>query len=213
MRHTILLTALGAAMMFMPSGARAQVEKYSFDKAHTQILFFADHLGFSKSQGEFHDYDGYFIFNRDEPEKSSLNVTIQTQSIDMDDEKWDAHMKNEDFFDVGQFPTMTFKSTRIDVTGDNSANITGDLTILGVSRPATLAVTHNKSARHPFSDRFVAGFSAAATVRRSAYGMDYGLPLLGDDVEIRIEAEGIRQEQGGAQNHHPSGRVSCGKQA
>ncbi len=202
MRHT-LLAAVSAALLFIPSGAQAQIEKYSFDKAHTQILFFVNHLGFSNSQGEFHDYDGHFLFDRGEPDKSSVDVTIQTASIDMDDEKWDAHMKNTDFFDVEKFPTMHFKSTGIEVTGDNTANITGDLTILGVTKPAVLAVTHNKSDKHAFSGKYVAGFSATATIKRSEYGMEYGLPLVGDEAQIRIEVEGIREEQEGEGANNP----------
>lgn len=174
--------------------ASAQAERYSFDKAHTQILFFVDHLGFSMSQGEFHDYDGYFTFDRSQPENSEINVSIQTASIDMDDEKWDAHMKNEDFFDVENHPTMTFKSTGIEVTGEDKALITGDLTMLGVTKPVVLDVTHNKSGPHPFSGKYVAGFSATTTIKRSEFGMEYGLPAVGDEVEVRLEVEGIREE-------------------
>ncbi len=177
--------------------ARADIETYSFDKAHTQILFFVNHLGFSNSQGEFHEYDGSFTFDRGQPENSKINVTIKTSSIDMDDEKWDAHMKNEDFFDVEKFPDMTFKSTGIEVTGENTANITGDLTILDVTKPVTLAVIHNKSAKHAFSGKFVAGLSATATIKRSDFGMTYGLPMIGDDVKIMIEVEAERAEEAG----------------
>lgn len=185
-------TILAFSLAFAPQ-AYAEAERYAFDKAHTQILFFADHLGFSYSQGEFHDYDGYFTFDRENPENSEIDVTIRTASIDMDHEKWDAHMKNEDFFDVENHPTMTFKSTGIEVTGENTANITGDLTLLGVTKPVVLNVTHNKSGEHPFSGKYVAGFSASTTVKRSEFGMDYGLPMLGDNVEVRLEVEGVRQ--------------------
>ena len=178
------------------SQALAQIETYEFDKAHTQILFFVNHLGFSDSQGEFHEYDGHFTFDRGAPEKSSVEVTIQTASIDMDHEKWDAHMRNEDFFDVETFPTMTFKSTEIEVTGENDAAIHGDLTILGVTKPVSLAVRHNKSGKHPFSGKFVAGFSASTTVKRSEFGMNYGLPMISDDIEVRLEVEGVRKEAG-----------------
>ncbi|MBI1300723.1 MAG: polyisoprenoid-binding protein [Alphaproteobacteria bacterium] len=168
---------------------------YTFDKAHTQILFFVDHLGFSMSQGEFHDYDGHFHFNEKEPAKSDVEVVIQTASIDMDDEKWDEHMKNADFFNVEKFPTMTFKSTAIEVTSDNTANITGDMTILDVTKPVVLAVKHNKSDTHPFSGKYVSGFSATTTIKRSEFGMNYGLPGVGDDVEVRIEVEAVRTDE------------------
>ncbi len=190
------LSVAAAAMMLSFTGpAQAQAETYEFDKAHTQILFFADHLGFSKSQGEFHDYDGHFVFDRENPENSSIDVTIQTASIDMDMDRWDDHMKNEDFFNVEEFPTMTFKSTAIEVTGENTANITGDLTLLGETRPVTLAVTHNKSGPHPMNNKMIAGLSATATIDRSEWGMSYGLPMMSPEVEIRLEVEGMRVEE------------------
>ncbi|MGH1374847.1 MAG: YceI family protein [Alphaproteobacteria bacterium] len=176
------------------AAAAQTVEEYEFDKVHTQVLFFVNHIGFSNSQGEFHDYDGHFVFDREHPENSSVEVTIQTASIDMDDKAWDDHMKNKDFFDVEKFPAMTFKSTMIKVTGEKTADIIGDLTILGVTKPATLNVTYNKSDIHPFSKKYVSGFSATAKVKRSEYGMNYGLPVIADDVEIRIEVEGMRKE-------------------
>lgn len=186
-----LMASVFAFFMLIPP-AQAQIERYEFDKAHTQILFFVDHLGFSKSQGEFHDYDGFFEFNRNEPAKSKVEVTIKTNSIDMDDKKWDEHMKNEDFFNVEKYPTMVFKSTKIEVTGKNTANITGDLTLLETTKPVTLAVTFNKAGVHPFNQKYVAGFSSTASLKRSDFGMNYGLPLVGDEVDLMIEVEGLR---------------------
>ena len=169
-------------------------EHYTFDKAHTQILFFVNHLGFSNSQGEFHDYDGHFVFDREHPEKSSVDVTIKTASIDMDSEKWNEHMTSPDFFNSEAFPDMTFKSTSIKVTGEKTADITGDLTLLGVTKPVVLKTTYNKSDKHPFSGKFVSGFSAKTNIKRSDFGMAYGLPGVGDEVDIRIEVEGYRTE-------------------
>lgn len=194
-RFKFLTLALG--LVFLTSfhtNAQAQIERYSFDKAHTQILFFVDHLGFSFSQGEFHEYDGGFVFDRTQPENSSVEVTIQTASIDMDHEKWNDHMKNADFFDVENFPTMEFKSTDIEVTGEKTARITGDLTMLGETHPVTLDVTYNKSGTHPFNGEYVSGFSATATLDRTQWGMDYGVPNVGQNVELRLEVEGFRQD-------------------
>lgn len=190
MRYLLMTFAFFA---FSIAPAKAEIELYDFDKAHTQILFFVDHLGFSKSQGEFHTYDGMFTFNRSEPEKSSVEISIQTNSIDMDDEKWNEHMKNEDFFNVEKFPTMDFKSTSIELTGDNTAKITGNLTILETTKPVILDVIFNKSGKHPFNGKYVAGFSAKTKINRSEFDMKYGLPLIGDEVDIMIEVEGFRR--------------------
>lgn len=200
MKKFLMMMMLGVFTIAQPVFAKDVVEakpsatgEYGFDKAHTQILFFVSHLGFSMSQGEFLDYDGAIMFDDQHPEKSSVDVTIQTSSIDMDDEKWDEHMKSKDFFDVENFPTMTFKSTSVELSGDKVANIVGDLTILGVTKPVTLATTYNKSDIHPYSGKFVSGFSATTNVKRSDFGMTYGLPGVGDDIEIRIEVEAMRK--------------------
>lgn len=189
-----LLALLLALTVIATAPAKAEpIEIYEFDKAHTQILFFVDHLGFSKSQGEFHEYDGMFEFNRNEPEKSKVEITIQTSSIDMDDEKWNESMTSKKFFDVEKFPMMTFKSTKIEKTGEETANITGDLTILETTKPVTLNVTFNKAGVHPFNQKYVAGFSATTKVKRSEFNMTYGLPMVGDEVDIMLEVEGFRQ--------------------
>ena len=132
---------------------------------------------------------------RKNPPKSKVEVTIKTESIDMDDKKWDDHMKNEDFFNVTKYPTMTFKSKEIRLTGEKTANLMGDLTILDVTKPVTLAVTFNKADVHPFSKEYVAGFSAKAKIKRSDFGMTYGLPLVGDEVNIHLEVEALRQSE------------------
>ena len=191
MKFSHLLLGVLAFGFATPSFA---ADTYRFDQAHTQVLFFVSHLGFAMSQGEFHQVDGSFTFDAETPAASVIDVSIATDSIDMDHEKWTAHMKNADFFNVEKFPAMTFKSTGVEVTGEKTANITGDLTILETTKLVTLAVTHNKSGFHPYSGKSVAGFSARANIKRSEFGMTYGLPGVGDDVEIRLEVEGIKQE-------------------
>lgn len=168
-------------------------DRYAFDKAHTQILFFVDHLGFSKSQGEFHDYDGSFTFDPEDWSKAAVEVSIRTHSIDMDDHAWDKHLRNEDFFHVSKYPTMDFRSTRVEPTGERTAKVHGELTLLGVTQPVTLDVTFNKAGEHFLSKQWIAGFSATTTLKRSDFGMTYGLPAVGDPVEVRLEVEGVRQ--------------------
>ena len=179
-----------AFLFMLPVGfAQAAPQKYVLDKPHTQVVFTVDHLGFAKSIGKFTDYQGSIQFDQAEPAKSSVEVTIQTASIDLNDQKWNDHMKSADFFNVEKFPAMTFKSTGIEVTGDKTANITGDLTILGVTKPVVLATVFNKAGKHPFMDRQEAGFSATTNIKRSDFGMGYGLPMVGDDVAITLEVE------------------------
>ncbi len=194
-RNIIMAVVVLALVFFVSNKAMAEesglakASMYELEKPHTQILFFVDHLGFAKSQGKFLDFDGDVHFDHEHPEKSNVNVVIKTASIEMNHEKWNAHMMNEDFFNVETFPEMTFKSTGIEVTGEDTAKITGDLTLLGVTKPVVLDVKHNKTGTHPYSGKEVAGFSATTTIDREEFGMTYGLPAVGKMVEVRLEVE------------------------
>ncbi len=185
-------------LVFTPLSARAALETYTLDKVHTQISFLIGHAGFSKSHGDFLDFEGSFDFDESNPERGSAEVIINTSSIDMvGHDKWNEHLKSADFFNVEKYPTMDFRSTHVERTGANTAKLTGDLTLLGVTKPVTLDVTFNKADKHPFSGKYVAGFSAHGTLERSDFGMNYGLPLIGDKVELRIEVEGERHNGSG----------------
>ena len=188
-----VMTLTTVTFGFVAGTASAAPERYVFDKAHTQILFFVSHLGFSTMQGEFHDYDGEFIFDRDDPSRSSVEVSIATASVDTDHEKLNEHLRSADFFDSETHPRMSFKSTSIERIGENTGRITGDFTMLGVTQPVTLNVTFNKADVHPVSKNYIAGFSGSTTIRRSDFGMTYSVPAVGDEVEVRLEVEGIRQ--------------------
>lgn len=198
-----VLTLLGfAATLGFTGAAQAEAVKYVLDKPHTQILFSVNHLGFSNSIGKFADYDGFVNFDEATPANSAVDVTIKTASIDLDDAKWNEHMKNPDFFNVEKFPEMTFKSTKVEVTGDKTANITGDLTLLGVTKPVVLAAVFNQAGKHPMSGKSGVGFSATGSLKRSDFGMNYGLPMVGDDVKITIEVEAYAEDKaGGDQNN------------
>ena len=194
MGRTLRIAALTAIGLGIVTGtASAEQERYIFDKAHTNILFFVDHLGFSKMNGEFHEYDGEFIFDREDPTRSSVEVTIETTSVDTDHDELNAHLRTADFFDSANHPTMTFKSTAIERTGDDTALITGDLTMLGVTKPVTLDVTFNKADVHPVNQKYIAGFSGSTTIKRSDYGMTFLVPAVGDEVKVVLEVEGVRQ--------------------
>lgn len=180
--------------LLLASNSSVHAEDYQLEPVHTQILFFCDHLGFSKSQGEFLEFEGSFSFDPENIDASKAQITIQTASIDMDNQKWNDHMKNKDFFDVDNFPTMTFKSTAVEHDSSGEMKLHGELTLLDKTHPIVLDVIHNKSGVHPFSGKYIAGFSARTNVKRSLFGMTYGLPALGDDIEIRLEVEGVRTE-------------------
>jgi len=193
MRNTLLtLTALAA--LALPIQAQAAIEKYEIETPHTQILFFVDHLGYAKSMGKFIEHDGTITFDTTSPENSSVEITIKAASVELNDQKWNDHVKNADFLDVEKFPDITFKSTGIELTGNKTAKITGDLTIKGVTKPVVLDTVFNKAAKHPFGDKYEAGFSATTSFKRSDFGVSYGLPMVGDEMEIRLEVEATRTD-------------------
>lgn len=189
MKKFIALALVASLLTATP--ALAAPEKYTYDPLHTQIMFSVSHLGYSFSHGKFNKFSGGYTFDAENVEASTVEAVIETASIDLDDQKWNDHMKNADFFNVEKFPTMTFKSTKVEKTGDNTGKLTGDLTLLGVTKPVTLDVTFNKGGVHPYSKKMVTGFSATGTLKRSDFGMNYGLPGVGDDVNINLQVEGI----------------------
>ena len=194
LRNFITGAAALVFLTFLPGAARAQIETYDLDKPHTQIMFGVEHMGFSTSYGKFTDYEGHITLDNGALQNSEAEITIKTDSLSMGDETWDEHMKGPDFFNVAQFPAMTFKSTKVEVTGEHTAILTGDLTILGVTKPVTLQVTHKKSGKHAMKDVRAVGFTARGTLKRSDFGMGYGIPMVGDEVALIIEAEAYERD-------------------
>ena len=182
------------ALLLTATTAFAAPDKYSFDPAHTQILFSVSHLGFSHSHGRFNTFDGSFTFDAKNPAASTIDVTVDTGSVDMGSKEWDDAVKADALLNAKKFPKMTFKSTSVTKTDDKTGTVIGDLTLLGVTKPVTLNVTHNKSGNHPYTKNHLAGFSASATLKRSDFGMAKYIPDVGDEVSITIEVEGIRQD-------------------
>lgn len=188
----LFLTTLLATSMAFPAFA---ADNYTIDPDHTSVLLKANHIGFSNVYLMVKDVQGEFSFDKEHPENSSVEVTMQASSIDGFVPKLNEHLQTPDFFNTEAFPVITFASTGIEVTGKNTATISGDLTIKGLSQPATLNVTFNKEGENPFTKDMRAGFSATGIIKRSDYGIEYALPAVADEVGIAIEVEGILQSE------------------
>lgn len=183
--------AIAVTSMTFPAGA---ADKFLLDASHAGVLFSISHLGFSKTYGRFNTIDGAFTLDADAPEKSSVVVTMDAASIDTNHKERDEHLRGKDFFDVAQYPNLTYKSTSVKRTGDNSATVTGDLSMHGVTKPVPLEVTLTKTGPHPRdATKTVAGFSARGTLKRSDFGIVYGVPMVGDEVELIIDVETVKQ--------------------
>jgi len=188
---------LGVSLLIGVAGGQAlAADTFKIDKTHTNIVFMIDHLGYSKMIGQFQDYEGSFVFDQDNVAESKVVLMIKAASVDTDHQARDDHLRSPDFFNAQEFPEITFVSTKIAKTGEKTGTITGDLTLLGQTRPVTLEVTFNKVAVHPipsYNGVVVAGFSARGTVDRIAHGMTYAQGGIGNTLEIILEVEGHKQ--------------------
>ncbi len=169
----------------------AVADDYDLDASHFAALFKVSHLGFSNTYGMIPDASGSFSFDPEKPESNALEVVVKTESINTHHEGRDKHLRGPDFFDTKQFPEMRFKSTTWEKTGDNTYAVTGDFTLLGTTKEITLDVAHLGSGE--MRGDYRTGFETTFSILRSDYGMNYGLPGVGDEVTITISFEGVRK--------------------
>lgn len=180
-----------AALILAPLHAADAAERWVFDRAHSQVLFTVNHLGFTDMVGQFREFSGELMLDREDLSKSSVTARINTASVDMNFERLDAHLKNADFFDVENHAEMVYTSSRVEQVGENQLKVHGELSLLGKSLPVALDVTVNKIGSHPMSGRPYAGFAATASLKRSDFGMTYAVPNVGDEIAIRINIEAL----------------------
>lgn len=173
--------------------SKAPAGSYELEKNHASITFKVMHMGNAYYTMRFNDFDADLTLDPAKPEASALNVSIKPASLDSNNPKLTEHTAGPDFFDVAKYPTITFKSTRVEKTGANTGKVTGDLTMHGVTKPVTLDVTFNNGSTHPMMKKFALGFSATTTIKRSEFGMGYGIPMVGDDVYADIEVEMLKK--------------------
>jgi polyisoprenoid-binding protein YceI len=190
------LSSLIVTLLLVAAAGLASAGTYTVDNAHSSISFSVSHMVISKTKGAFEDYAASFTYEPGDVDAWGADVTIQAASIDTNDDKRDEHLRSADFFDVAKFPTITFVSTEVKSTGKDSAQLTGDLTMHGVSKSVTLDVKIHGVVTDPWGNQR-AGFSATGKIDRKDWGLtwnkalDSGGVVVGDDVTIEIEIEGI----------------------
>ncbi|WP_421852579.1 YceI family protein [Oricola sp.] len=178
-----------AAGISSASLTAASAAEWVLDSSHSQIVFSYNHLGYSTTYGMFSGFTGNISFDPADPAAGSVSVEIPTESLITGWAQRNQHFLSPDFFDKDAAPTITFKSTAVEVTGENTGNITGDLTMNGVTKPVVLAATLNNSGEHPMAKKPWAGFSATATIVRSEWDMGQFAPFVSDEVELMISVE------------------------
>ena len=183
------------AFAFLPALAAAEPERYELDPAHTTVAFTVQHVGYAATLGLFADVEGGFVYDRETQELSEVRVTVVTSSLETLNDARDEHVRSDDFLDVEAHPEMVFVADEGEPSGETTGTIAGELTLLGETRPLVLDVTLNKAAEYPFGHgRFTLGLSARGTLKRSEWGMSYGVEngLVGDEVRLLIETEAMR---------------------
>jgi polyisoprenoid-binding protein YceI len=179
-----------AAALALGLAAPAAAEPYVLDKSHAHVMFSVDHLGFSEVHGQFRAFDAEIDFDPEAVEQTRVRFVIDAASVDTFWAKRDEHIRGEDFLDVSNHPEIVFASTSVEQIGEDTAEITGDLTIRGVTREVTLDARLNKLGPSPFDEtRTVAGFSAEGEIDRTDFGITYAAPAVGAIIPIRIELE------------------------
>jgi polyisoprenoid-binding protein YceI len=166
----------------VPAGA------YKLEPTHARILWQVSHMGLSEWFGDFALPTGTATFDPKNPAADKVDITINTASVSTTNAVLDGELKAADWFDAAQFPTITFKSTQVTPTGPGTADVTGDLTLHGVTKPVTLKVKFRAGGLNMMDKAYTAGFDATTAIKRSDFGVKKYVPLIGDDVQITISA-------------------------
>ena len=179
----------------MVSPAQAEPAQYEIDPEHLTVGFLVEHLGYAKVLGLFRKVSGSYRFDEQTGELTDVRIVVDTDSVFTNQDPRDSHLRSKDFLNERRFPAMSFTAAQGQRTGKDTYDVAGSLELLGVTRPLTLQATWNKSGEYPIGRKhYVMGVSARGSLRRSDFGMNYGVEngWVGDTVEIIIEFEARR---------------------
>jgi polyisoprenoid-binding protein YceI len=198
MKRLSLLTLLVASSsVFAADGARAAAEEYDIDASHSGVVFGWNHFGFSNPTARFDKIEGSVLLDKADLTKSSISVALPLEGLDTGVTKLDEELKGPNFLDQAKYPTITFKSTRVEKTGENRLNITGDLTVHGVTKPVTLDAKVNRIGIFEIPGVIraqAAGFDAATVIKRSDFGVTKYVPYVSDEIPVHITLD-VKQAQ------------------
>src|SRR6202045_1863493 len=187
MKPLILVVALMGALVLSANAA----DTFKLDPVHSFVLFSVQHLGIANTYGRFNDISGTVVFDKDNPSKSSVEVSVPVESLDTNNAKRDQSLKSPDYFNAKQFQTITFKSTKVEGSGD-TLKVSGDLTIRGMTKPLTVDFKKGGEGKGVFGE-MRGGGETRFTIKRSDFGMNFQLGEVGDEVTIILSLEGVKK--------------------
>ena len=168
--------------------ASVQEGAYTVEPNHTRVLFAVSHLGFTTWYGEFTHVSGTLNLAPKSVANSTFVIRIPTNTVSTTNAKLDGELKSHDWLDAAKFPEIVFKAKQVERTGEGSAKVTGELTLHGVTKPVTLDVKFNGAGTNPLDKKYTVGFEASGAIKRSDFGVNAYIPLIGDDVRLIISA-------------------------
>jgi polyisoprenoid-binding protein YceI len=195
---------LVSLLSVVPVLASAATSSWNVDASHSQVGFSVKHLVISNVRGEFGAYQGKLVLDESEPAKSTVEATIDVNTIDTKVADRDAHLKSADFFDAAKYPSITFKSTKVARAGKDKLKVTGDLTLHGVTKPVVLDVSTSPEVKGMYGETRRA-FAATTKISRKDYGLTWNKlveagPAVGDEVTIALELEVVKDQPKAASN-------------
>ena len=194
---TVLLfaaPALAAETGVTTDAAKVEAGTYDVEPNHTQVLFSVNHMGFTAYTGQFTKASGTLVLDPAKPDASKLDVSVDVGSVTTPSEKLTGELKSDAWLDAGKFPAITFKSSKVVKTGADTAKVTGDLTLHGVTKTETLTVKFNGAGANPLNKKYTSGFEVSGKIKRSDFGVKTYVPLIGDEVTLTIA--GAFEKQG-----------------
>lgn len=179
-----------ALLAFGALAAPAVAAPWKLDKDHVHVTFTVDNLGFSTTHGQFRDFEAVIDFDPDSVETSSVSFTLKSDSVDTNSKARDRHLRSKEFLDVKNFPEISFTSTKVRLIDEETAEITGDMTMKGVTQEEVFTARLIRIAPSPFdANSTIAGFAIEGELTRTDYGVSYGAPAIGVNVPIRIDIQ------------------------
>ena len=180
--------AVPAFAQVVTDPAKVEAGTYAIEPEHTRVRFDVSHFGFTKYDGEFRKVTGTLVLDPSKPDAAKVDIVIATNSVTVPNAKLKEELDGAQWLDAAKFPQITFKSTKVVSTGADTADVTGDFTLHGVTKPLTLKVKFNGAGSNPVNKHYTSGFEATGSLKRTDFGVKTYAPMIGDTVDLDIDA-------------------------